>query len=89
MEHDRISVKSHNSAAKVWRHPVPSFLCVITCACLVGWPMQYFATKRWKNKLMSDFVVLASPRDFVDRNSSFIRNQVSWSAVSRLFNTTC
>ncbi|KAJ2900144.1 hypothetical protein IWW38_000684 [Coemansia aciculifera] len=89
MEHDRISVKSHNSAAKVWRHPVSSFLCVITCACLVGWPMQYFATKRWKNKLMSDFVVLASPRDFVDRNSSFIRNQVSWSAVSRLFNTTC
>ncbi|KAJ2040099.1 hypothetical protein GGI03_003052 [Coemansia sp. RSA 2337] len=89
MEHDRISVKSHNAAAKIWRHPVSSFLCLVTCACIVGWPMQYFATKRWRNKLMSDFVVLASPRDFVDRNSSFIRNQVSWSTRPRLFTTTC
>ncbi|KAJ2755892.1 hypothetical protein GGH94_002794 [Coemansia aciculifera] len=89
MEHDRISVKSHNAAAKIWRHPICSFLCLITCACIVGWPMQYFATTRWRNKLMSDFVVLASPRDFVDRNSSFIRNQVSWSARPCLFTTTC
>ncbi|KAJ2641922.1 hypothetical protein GGF44_001907 [Coemansia sp. RSA 1694] len=89
MEHDRISVKSHNAAAKIWRHPISSLLCLLTCACIVGWPMQYYATKRWRNKLMSDFVVLASPRDFVDRNSSFIRNQVSWSARPRLFTTTC
>ncbi|KAJ2489191.1 hypothetical protein IWW37_004172 [Coemansia sp. RSA 2050] len=89
MEHDRISIKSSNAAAKIWRHPVTSFLCLITCACIVGWPVQHFATTRWRNKLMSDFVVLASPRDFVDRNSSFIRNQVSWSARPRLFTTTC
>ncbi|KAJ2739400.1 hypothetical protein GGI20_006113 [Coemansia sp. BCRC 34301] len=89
MEHDCISVKSHNAAAKIWRHPISSLLCFITCACIVGWPMQYYATKPWRNKLMSDFVVLASPRDFVDRNSAFIRNQVSWSARPRLFTTTC
>ncbi|KAJ1942316.1 hypothetical protein EC988_006526 [Linderina pennispora] len=79
MEHDRIVVKSHSDVARVWRHPVTSFLCFITCACLVGWPIQYFATRRWKNKIMSDFVVVASPRDFVARNLEFIRNQVSWS----------
>ncbi|KAJ1988369.1 hypothetical protein GGI25_005369 [Coemansia spiralis] len=79
MENDGIVVRSHNTISKLWRHPVTSFLCFVTCACLVGWPLQYFATKRWRNKLMSDFVVLASPRDYVDRNSAFIRNQVAWS----------
>ncbi|KAI8323518.1 hypothetical protein GQ54DRAFT_258090 [Martensiomyces pterosporus] len=79
MENDRIVVKSHNGVAKVWRHPVTSFLCFITCACIIGWPLQYFATKRWRNKVHSDFVVVASPRDFVARNAEFIRNQVSWS----------
>ncbi|KAJ2003306.1 hypothetical protein GGI04_003017 [Coemansia thaxteri] len=87
MEHDRISIKSHNAVARIWRHPVTSFLCFVTCACVVGWPVQYFAAKRWRNKLMSDFVVLASPRDFVERNEDFIRNQVSWSIRPRLFPT--
>ncbi|KAJ1960398.1 hypothetical protein GGI12_003822 [Dipsacomyces acuminosporus] len=79
MENDRIVVKSHNTMAKVWRHPVTSFLCVITCACIVGWPLQYLATKKWRNKVCSDFVVVASPNDFVARHSEFIRSQVSWS----------
>ncbi|KAJ1821592.1 hypothetical protein LPJ56_001130 [Coemansia sp. RSA 2599] len=79
MENDRVAVRSHNTAAQVWRHPVTSFLCFITCLCVVGWPMRYLAAKKWRDKVMSDFVVLASPRDFVERNSLFIRNQVSWS----------
>ncbi|KAJ2606249.1 hypothetical protein H4R99_000457 [Coemansia sp. RSA 1722] len=79
MENEKITVRSHNQMAQVWRHPVTSFLCFVTCLCVVGWPVRYLAARRWKNKIMSDFVVLASPKDFVDRNSTFIRNQVSWS----------
>ncbi|KAJ2724580.1 hypothetical protein GGI07_001833 [Coemansia sp. Benny D115] len=80
MEVDRIVVKSDSRMAGIWRHPVTSFLCFVSCACLVGWPIQYFATRRWRNKLMSDFVVLCSPTDFIDRYSTYIRNQVCWSA---------
>ncbi|KAI7826304.1 hypothetical protein BX661DRAFT_183764 [Kickxella alabastrina] len=78
MDNDRIVVRSHGRAAQIWRHPVTNFLCVITCACLVGWPMRYFSVRKWRNKVMSDFAVLVSPKDFIDRNSTFIRNQVSW-----------
>ncbi|KAJ1725711.1 hypothetical protein LPJ53_000190 [Coemansia erecta] len=80
MENDKVTVRSHRTAGRVWRHPVTKFLCFVTCACLVGWPVQYLAGRRWRDKVMSDFVVLASPKDFVDRNSTFIRNQVCWSA---------
>ncbi|KAJ1800916.1 hypothetical protein LPJ59_000706 [Coemansia sp. RSA 2399] len=79
MENDAIVVRSSHALGKLWRHPVTSFLCFISCACLVGWPMHYAATKRWRNKVMSDFVVLASPKDYVDRHAEFIRNQVVWS----------
>ncbi|KAJ2776136.1 hypothetical protein GGI15_004934 [Coemansia interrupta] len=80
MENDRVVVRSHRTAGRLWRHPVTRFLCFVTCACVVGWPVQYLAGRRWRDKVMSDFVVLASPKDFVDRNSTFIRNQVCWSA---------
>ncbi|KAJ2860622.1 hypothetical protein GGI22_002671, partial [Coemansia erecta] len=79
MENDAIVVRSNHALGKLWRHPVTSFLCFISCACLVGWPVHYAATKRWRNKVMSDFVVLASPKDYVDRHADFIRNQVVWS----------
>ncbi|KAJ1666617.1 hypothetical protein IW140_002624 [Coemansia sp. RSA 1813] len=79
MENDAIQVRSSHALGKMWRHPVTSFLCFISCACLVGWPVHYAATKRWRNKVMSDFVVLASPKDYVDRHADFIRNQVVWS----------
>ncbi|KAJ2557073.1 hypothetical protein EV175_001572 [Coemansia sp. RSA 1933] len=82
MENDSITVRSNHMLGKMWRHPVTSFLCFISCACLVGWPIQYMATKQWRNKVMSDFVVLASPKDYVDRHADFIRNQVVWSRPS-------
>ncbi|KAJ2516568.1 hypothetical protein H4217_004496 [Coemansia sp. RSA 1939] len=78
MENDATVVRSSHTLGRAWRHPVTSFLCFITCACLVGWPLQYAATRRWRNKIMSDFVVLSSPKDYVDRHADFIRNQVTW-----------
>ncbi|KAJ2773538.1 hypothetical protein IWQ57_001250 [Coemansia nantahalensis] len=79
MENDRIRVKSHSAIGRVWRHPVTSFLCCITCACAIGWPVRHIATQRWRNRLMSDFVVLVAPHDFVARHADFIRTQVVWS----------
>ncbi|KAJ2780403.1 hypothetical protein H4R18_003484 [Coemansia javaensis] len=81
MENDRISIKTHSAIGRVWRHPVTSFLCFLTCACLVGWPLRRLATQRWRNKLMSDFVVLVAPHDYVQRNADFMRSQVTWARV--------
>ncbi|KAJ2709100.1 hypothetical protein H4R19_004422 [Coemansia spiralis] len=80
MENDRVCVKSHSAIGRAWRHPVTSFLCFITCACAIGWPIRHLATKRWRNKLMSDFVVLVAPYDYVARHAEFIRSQVVWSS---------
>ncbi|KAJ2617395.1 hypothetical protein H4S08_000363 [Coemansia sp. RSA 1365] len=79
MEGDRTVVKTHNKVGRLWRHPATNLLCLVSCACLVGWPLKYFATKRWRNKVMSDFVVMIPPEEFVDNHKDFIRNQVSWS----------
>ncbi|KAJ2152177.1 hypothetical protein IWW43_001985 [Coemansia sp. RSA 1935] len=79
MGNDCIKIKSHSVVSRVWRHPVTSFLCFVSCACLLGWPVERAATQKWRNKLMSDFVVLASPRDYVQRHAEFIRGQIAWS----------
>ncbi|KAJ1855158.1 hypothetical protein GGH12_003742 [Coemansia sp. RSA 1822] len=84
MGNDCIKIKSNSVVSRVWRHPVTSFLCFVSCACLVGWPVERAATQKWRNKLMSDFVVLASPRDYVQRHAEFIRSQVVWSPQTLL-----
>ncbi|KAJ2633993.1 hypothetical protein H4R22_000081 [Coemansia sp. RSA 1290] len=78
MSNDCIKVKSHSVVSRVWRHPVTSFLCFISCACLVGWPLERMATQKWRNRLMSDFVVLSAPRDYVAQHAEFIKRQISW-----------
>ncbi|KAJ2346438.1 hypothetical protein GGF43_004985, partial [Coemansia sp. RSA 2618] len=77
MDNDCIKVKSNSVVGRVWRHPITSFLCVLSCACLVGWPLERAATRRWRDMLMSNFVVLASPHDYVSRHADFIRSQVA------------
>ncbi|KAJ2852075.1 hypothetical protein IWW36_000654 [Coemansia brasiliensis] len=78
MSNDCIKVKSHSVVGRMWRHPVTRFLCFISCACLVGWPLERMATQKWRNRLMSDFVVLSAPRDYVAQHADFIKRQISW-----------
>ncbi|KAJ2453511.1 hypothetical protein EV183_002150 [Coemansia sp. RSA 2336] len=78
ISNDCIKVKSHSVVGRVWRHPVTSFLCFVSCACLVGWPLERMATQKWRNRLMSDFVVMAAPRDYVAQHAEFIKRQISW-----------
>ncbi|KAJ1838966.1 hypothetical protein LPJ70_005246, partial [Coemansia sp. RSA 2708] len=64
MAQDCIKVKSNAMVSRVWRHPITSFLCCISCACLVGWPIERAATSKWRNMIASDFVVMLSPQDY-------------------------
>ncbi|KAJ2080601.1 hypothetical protein H4R24_002964 [Coemansia sp. RSA 988] len=78
MEGDHTIVKTNNKIGRLWRHPATNLLCLVSCVCLVGWPLKYFAVKRWRNKVMSDFVVMIPPQQFVENHKDFIRSQVSW-----------
>ncbi|KAI7826338.1 hypothetical protein BX661DRAFT_225058 [Kickxella alabastrina] len=51
-------------------------MCFFVCICLIGFLVEYFAAKRWRNKLKSDFVISTSPKDFADHSSALIFNEL-------------
>ncbi|KAJ2162086.1 hypothetical protein GGF46_000961 [Coemansia sp. RSA 552] len=82
IEGDRIAVRSSTLVGRVWRHPVTNFLCFVSCACAIGWPLRYLAAQRWRNKVTSSFVVVSSPADYVARHRDSIRDQVTWTMAT-------
>ncbi|KAJ1944052.1 hypothetical protein GGF37_002372 [Kickxella alabastrina] len=61
---------------KVLSHLVAYAMCFFVCICLIGFLVEYFAAKRWRNKLKSDFVISTSPKDFADHSSALIFNEL-------------
>ncbi|KAI8896105.1 hypothetical protein BC833DRAFT_598865 [Globomyces pollinis-pini] len=63
-----VSQLAHNNCVKC--------LCVVTCLCIIFFPMYYMARKKTSNKIICDYSINLSPMEFYARNYYNIQHHV-------------
>ncbi|KAJ9072892.1 hypothetical protein DSO57_1022359 [Entomophthora muscae] len=63
LENYRVKVTRDPSSSHFYNHPATKVLCVVTCLCVVAWPIAYFYGRKHQRTLISAFTMNLTPQE--------------------------
>nr|CAG8639071.1 6097_t:CDS:1 [Entrophospora candida] len=76
LQNHKVKVQSDHKFAKFTRNTFTQVLCVVTCVCIVFWPLFWLYKKSFKNQIRSDFCMSISTRDWYDKHIYYILGEI-------------
>ncbi|KAJ9087025.1 hypothetical protein DSO57_1037368 [Entomophthora muscae] len=64
LENYKVKVISDNARSRFYNHPATKVLCVITCLCVIAWPLAYFYGRKHQRTLISAFTMNLTPQEW-------------------------
>ncbi|KXN73487.1 hypothetical protein CONCODRAFT_3589 [Conidiobolus coronatus NRRL 28638] len=75
-ENYKVKVISQSKVAKLYHSTLMSALCVLTCCCIIFWPIAHFYKDKLGENFRSTFQMSISTREWYDQNINSILNKI-------------
>ncbi|KAJ9070880.1 hypothetical protein DSO57_1002940 [Entomophthora muscae] len=88
LENYYVKVICDHATSRFLNHPVTKVLCVLTCLCVVAWPIAYFYGRKHQRMLISDFTMNLTPQEWFNTiYDSLMKTPLQTSILSMVTNS--
>ncbi|KAJ9072893.1 hypothetical protein DSO57_1022360 [Entomophthora muscae] len=76
LENHKLKVTSDSKLSRCLLHRVSKVLCVLSCLCLVAWPVAYLYRRKHERQLTSSFSMSITPEEWYNRTIGSIMSSL-------------